>query len=58
MTTFTRIAEGEPPAINVDVNRRLSKIGTFLPVAIPDRVAPELTHGCPIDPNIYGGFTE
>jgi hypothetical protein len=29
MATFTRIAEGKTPSINVDVSRRLSKIGTF-----------------------------
>jgi len=30
MTTFTRIPEGETPSIDIDVSRRLSKIGIYL----------------------------
>jgi len=53
MTTFTRIPEEETPSINVDVSRRLSKIGmSHL------RALETFFNGILADPNIYGGFME
>jgi hypothetical protein len=54
MTSFTRIPEEDSPSIDVDIRRRLSKIGMLALTKEVELMAYFLI----IDPNIYGGFME
>jgi len=57
MTTFTRIPEGDTPSIDVDVSKRLSKIGELRNSFLSMNECIIYTNIL-ADDNIYGGFME